>query len=249
MAQTDQLIGTLKRELRKRHVTYRQIADHLELSEASIKRMFATGQFTLERIDSICALIDWDWIDLAEATKSSEEKLDDLTEDQEREIAKDVELLLVAVSVINGFSFQNMIDHYAFTEAQLIQKLAKLDRLKLIELLPGNRIKLKISPNFRWNPNGPIQSYFLKKVVQEFFNTQFAGPEEKLIVVNSLLSDAAHQSIRQKMDKLAADMSQIMQNEAALPTKGRKGNTLVLALRHWRYGEFEARSRKNQNKK
>ncbi len=246
MAQTEQLVDTLKRELRRKHVTYRNIAQRLELSEASVKRMFASGQFTLERIDAICALVDWDWIDLAEAAKNSEKKLDHLTEDQEREIARDIELLMVAVSVINGFGFQDLVDHYQLSEAQCIQKLAKLDRLNLIELLPGNRIKLKLSTNFRWNPKGSIQKYFLDVVVQEFFNTRFAGQEEKLVVMNALLTDAAHQSIQQKMDKLAAEMSAAMQSEADLPVRAKKGNTLVIALRRWRYKHFEQHSRKSR---
>ncbi|WP_075187766.1 helix-turn-helix domain-containing protein [Teredinibacter haidensis] len=249
MAQSEQLIATLKRELRRKHITYQKVAQKLELSEASVKRMFASGQFTLERIDTICGLIDWDWIDLVEATKSSEKKLDHLTEDQEIEIAKDLELLMVAVSVINGFSFQDLINHYQLTETQCIQKLAKLDRLNLIELLPGNRIKRKISTNFRWNPRGPIQQYFLDVVVQQFFNTRFAGEEEKLVVMNALLSDTAHQSMQQKMDKLAVEMSQAMQSEADLPIKAKKGNTLVIALRRWRYGPFDARTRAPKNQK
>ncbi|SMF48002.1 hypothetical protein SAMN02745866_03098 [Alteromonadaceae bacterium Bs31] len=244
MAHTEQLVTTLKRELRRKHITYRHIADKLALSEASVKRMFAGGQFTLERIDAICSLVEWDWIDLAEAAKSSEKKLDHLTDDQEREIAKDIELLMVAVSVINGFGFQDLVEHYQLSETQCIQKLAKLDRLNLIELLPGNRIKLKISTNFRWNPVGPIQKYFLDVVVQEFFNTRFAGDQEKLVVMNALLTEASHQSIQQKMDKLAAEMSAAMQSEASLPVRSKKGNTLVIALRRWRYKHFEQHARK-----
>ncbi|WP_370979414.1 helix-turn-helix domain-containing protein [Agaribacterium sp. ZY112] len=247
MAQTQQLIDTLKQELRRKHITYRHIAEKLELSEASVKRMFANKQFTLERIAAICALLDWDWIDLAEASKSCEKKLAHLTEEQEREIAADLELLLVAVSVINGFCFQDLIEHYELSQATCIQKLAKLDRLKLIDLLPGNRIKLKIATNFRWNPMGPIQKYFLDVVVDEFFNTRFAASDEKLIVMNALLSDKAQQSIQEKMDKLAVDMSTTMQAEASLPLSHKKGNTLVLALRRWRYKHFEPHARKNKD--
>ncbi|TVZ40738.1 hypothetical protein P886_0066 [Alteromonadaceae bacterium 2753L.S.0a.02] len=246
MAQSEQLVATLKQELRRKHVTYRQIADLLELSEASVKRMFASGQFTLERIDAICKLIEWDWIDLADAARNREKKLDELTATQEVEIARDIELLMVAVSVINGFSFQDLIEQYELTESQCIQKLAKLDRLNLIELLPGNRIKLKISTNFRWNPNGPIQKYFLDTVVKEFFSTRFAGKEEKLVVVNALLSEAAHQAMQQKMDKLAGEVSQAMQSESELPMSAKKGNTLVLALRRWRFQPFDARTRKGK---
>lgn len=240
MSQTAELVETLKRELRKHHITYKQISTALNLSEASIKRMFSQGQFTMDRIEAICALVDWDWIDLAESTKEREKKIDGLTIEQEAEIAQDIELLMAAVAAINGFTFQEILEHYKMPENTCIQKLAQLDRLKLIELLPGNRIKLKIAPNFRWKKGGPIQEYFLDVVAKEFFNSTFTGEREKLVVVNATLSDSSHKLIRQKMDKLAAEMSQAMRQDAHLPTKDKKGNTLVLALRHWSYKSFDA---------
>jgi hypothetical protein len=234
------LVDTLKRALRQHHVTYKDIAKALELSEASVKRMFSHGHFTLERVEAICALINWDWIDLAEATRLREKKIDSLSLDQEKEIAEDIELLMVAVSVINGFSFEDILSHYHMPANTCIQKLAKLDRLKLIDLLPGNRMKLKISPHFHWQPDGPIQQYFLNAVVKEFFNTNFTDEYEKLVVVNAMLSDHAHKIIQTKMERLAAEMTQAMQQDAHLSKEEKKGSTLVMALRHWRYQTFDA---------
>ncbi len=243
MASTEQLVNTLKRELRRNHITYSQVGEELQLSETSVKRMFATGQFTLDRLSAISALVKWDWTDLADAARNNEKMLDHLSEEQEREIADDIELLLIAVSVINGFTFLDLISQYQFSEPQCIRKLARLDKLNLIELLPGNRIRLKISTNFRWNPRGPIQKYFLDVVVQEFFDTSFAGEQEKLIVMNALLTDSAHQHLQQRMDKLASEMSEAMQRETALPLQTKKGNTLVVALRRWKYKPFVSRAR------
>jgi hypothetical protein len=41
MSQTRPLIDTLKQELRTRRINYRQVADALELSETSVKRLFS----------------------------------------------------------------------------------------------------------------------------------------------------------------------------------------------------------------
>ena len=53
MAQRIQIVAELKRALRARGITYAQVARHLELSEASVKRLFAAGDFSLERLDRI----------------------------------------------------------------------------------------------------------------------------------------------------------------------------------------------------
>ena len=60
--------------------------------------------------------------------------------------------------------FDNILEFYVFAEHQLVQMLAKLDRLRLIELQANNRIKLLVAPNFGWLPNGPIQQVFLKTI-------------------------------------------------------------------------------------
>jgi len=41
MSQTEHLVATLKRLLKARGVTYRQVAGHLGLSEPSVKRQFS----------------------------------------------------------------------------------------------------------------------------------------------------------------------------------------------------------------
>jgi DNA-binding Xre family transcriptional regulator len=48
------LVEALKRMLRARDVTYGQVAQVLGLSEASIKRMFARQDLTLQRLEQVC---------------------------------------------------------------------------------------------------------------------------------------------------------------------------------------------------
>ena len=47
MAQAGPLIETLKRELKAQGKTYVDVANVLDLSEASVKRLFADKNFTL----------------------------------------------------------------------------------------------------------------------------------------------------------------------------------------------------------
>ena len=49
MAQTTAIIDVLKKLLKEQGVTYLQVAQALGLSEASVKRLFAERQFSLQR--------------------------------------------------------------------------------------------------------------------------------------------------------------------------------------------------------
>ena len=56
MSQAAVIVVALKQILKEARVTYRDIAKALDMSEASIKRMFASHQFSLQRLDRICEL-------------------------------------------------------------------------------------------------------------------------------------------------------------------------------------------------
>ena len=239
MLQTSALVDTLKQQLKASGKTYADIATDLDLSEASVKRLFSERNFTLQRLEIICDAIGISFFQLVEKMSHQQQSLTQLTLDQEREVANDVVLLLIAVSVINGFCFEDLVSQYKISETECIQKLAQLDRLKLIELLPGNRIRLLVSPNFNWLPNGPIQKFFQDKVEQDFFSSRFDKQNEKLLVLNAVLSPAANAELQRKMQTLAHDFNTIMKRDAQLPLSERKGTTMVLALRQWQYSLFK----------
>ncbi|PPC78607.1 transcriptional regulator [Pokkaliibacter plantistimulans] len=243
MSQIDLLLTTLKRELKAHGKTYADVAMTLELSEASVKRLFAEGNFTLQRLEKVCLLVDMNLSDLSLAAARQQPQLNQLQRQQEEEIAADLVLLLVTVSVINGFSFADLLEHYSIDEHTLIRKLAHLDRLKLIELLPGNRIRLKVSANFGWIADGPIQRFFQEKVAQDFFQSRFDRPSEKLIVLNGLLSDGGNIELQRRMQQLAEEFNATMQRDAELPMAKRHGNTMVIAIRQWHYSLFRRFSR------
>lgn len=238
MPQASQLIKTLKKQLRANGITYQKIAVELDLSEASVKRLFSEESFTIQRLEKVCELAGLDFSELVMLSQKSLKQLETLKMEQEKEIASDIVLLMVTVSVINGFSFLDLLSHYEINEHECIQKLAKLDRLGLLELLPGNRIKLRISPNFRWQRNGPIQKFFQDKIEKEFFSSRFEGEKEKLLVLNGLFSPASNQTLQEKMDQFSHEFNDLHSRDGVLPMADKHGTTVVLALREWQYDIF-----------
>jgi len=239
MAQTPALLATLKKQLKAHGKTYADLADALELSEASVKRLFAEESFTLQRLESACQFIGLQLEELVSLMAKEQPQLKQLTKQQELEIAQDLLLLMVTVSVINGYTLQDLLHHYHMSETDCIQKLAHLDRLKIIELLPNNRIKLLVAPNFRWLPDGPIQRFFLDKVEQDFFKSSFDGEGEQLIVLNGLLSAASSAELRKKMQRIAREFNDLMQSDAGLDMDEKYGTTMVIAMRRWQYELFK----------
>ena len=239
MAQASSLIDTLKRELKAQGKTYIDVAETLELSEASVKRLFSEKNFTLQRLERVCDLLNIEFTELVQRMNKAQRQLIQLTREQEKEIASDLLLLLITVSVISGMSFKDIVNSYDITESECIQKLAQLDRLKIIDLLPSNRVKLLVAPNFHWLPNGPIQQFFQQKVEQDFFSSRFDKANEKLIVTNAILTDTSNARLQKKMERLAAEFNELMQEDHAAPSGQKNGTTMVLAIRQWQYSLFK----------
>lgn len=240
MAQTKQLIDSLKRALKGHGFSYKDVALQLELSQASVKRLFSESSFSLTRLDKICQMMDMEISDLVlQMNNESRSMLSELSLKQEDEIASDVGLLLVTVCVLNRWTMQQLIDHFHLSEPQCIRYLVVLDRLKLIELLAGNRVKLRVSANFKWRENGPIQQFFQQQLAADFFDSQFTGQQEQLIVINGMLSDSAMMIFHRKIEQLAREFDELNNDDAALDHKQKSGTTVVLAMRSWQYGLFE----------
>ncbi len=240
MAQRTQLVDTLKASLKAHGKTYADVAESLQLSETSIKRLFSEGNFSLQRLDDICKMINMEISDLVQQmNENSAVHLSQLSEEQEGEIARDIALLLVTVCVLNRWTLQEIVDYFHLSETHCIRYLAKLDRLKLIELLPKNRVKLLVAPNFKWRENGPIQKFFLEKLEADFFNSRFSKEDERLIVINGMLADSSNAVFQRKMEHLAKEFDALNSDDAGLPLEERNGVTVVLAMRRWAYGLFD----------
>jgi transcriptional regulator with XRE-family HTH domain len=249
MAQTKLIVETLKQELRKQGVTYRQVAIELDLSEASIKRLFAESSFSLARLEQICELLHLEIADLIHRMEKNIELTHQLTLEQETELASDIKLLLMAYFLMNRLEFSEIIEIYDISETEGIRLLARLDRMKIIELQPGNRVKLMISKNFQLRSGGPIQRFYEKVVQSEFFDSSFVGNGEFRIYVSGMFSRDANSEIIRKLKRLADDAHELREDSESLPLEERFGCSLIMAIRPWEVKVFDSLRRDPNPKK
>ncbi len=239
MAQINTLVITLKQALKSHGITYATVAQHLSLTEASVKRLFSDQSLSLQRLEQICQLMEMEISDLVQMMNEQQPRLQHLTVAQEQEITQDLILLLVTVLVLNRWTLEEIVDYYHLSATECLQKLIRLDKLRIIELLPKNRIKLLVATNFSWLKSGPIQHFFQEKIAQEYFRTTFNEDEECLLVLNGMLSPNSNGEFQRKLQKLAREFDELNHDDIAFPLEKRKGITVVLAMRNWRYGSFK----------
>jgi len=248
MSQVTAVVETLKRALKARKLTYAQVAKELKMSEASVKRMFATGHFTLYRFEQVCQFAGIGLTELAREVESEKNYISHLTMEQEREVVGNTKLFLVAVCALNHLSLEQIVATYDLPKPECIQLLLKLDRIQFLELMPNNRIRLKVSPNFAWLPNGPILQYFMNRAQNEYFRYRFDGTNEMLMVVNAMLSPSSSSQILSRLRKLAQEFSDLHNDDKHMQIGERRPASIVLALRPWELDAFYQLRRKRKPK-
>ena len=238
MNELNQIVTTLKRRLKIQGMTYRDLAAALDISEPSVKRMFASSRFGLDRLVEISHLLGFTLAELTHEATVSERLLHTLTEGQEGELVADEKLLLVAVCVLNQWEIRDIIGTYRLTEAECIQQLLKLDRLRLIQLLPANRIRLNVARDFDWRLNGPIRMYFLGQGLDDFLRSDFSRDDEVMAFSHAMLTESALAKMQIEIRKLRQKFSELHEESLAAPLSKRTGTGILLAMREWELAAF-----------
>lgn len=240
MAQTKRLLDALKRELKRQGKTYRDVAQVLGLSEASVKRLFADQSFNLSKLDRLCEALGLEISDLVRLMEQATPRIARLTLAQERELVADIKLLLMAHFLMSRWTFAEIIEAYDIDETEGIRLLARLDRMKIIQLLPGNRVRLMISNEFEWLPDGPIAQFYRARVQGEFLNASFGGDGEYRVFRSGMLTRNSRAEIIRKLQRLAREFSETCVEDDVYPIRDRGGTSLLIAMRPWGVDVFES---------
>jgi DNA-binding Xre family transcriptional regulator len=239
MSQIDDMVAALKAALRSRAITYAALATKLELSESSVKRMFARSNFTLKRLAQICEVAEVELSELVIGAQEGRRDIDELTEQQEQTLVADTKLLLVAFLLLNYRSVESILAAYRISELEMIRLLAKLDRLQIIHLLPGNQVRMRLSRTFSWRQSGPIQRLFENSIQSDFFQSRFSAPNELRLVVNGMISEQSLAHLHDRLRRIAAEFEDSVREDYKTLQPDASLSTMVLAVRPWAMKLFQ----------
>lgn len=246
MNRTDSLVKTLKKYLKAKGLTYKQLAEEMELSEASVKRLFSKQTFSLERLEAVCRVLNIDFYDLALMDRERNQKTaKKLTIDQEQILVEDEKLLIFLYFLINGWTAQLIIEEYDYSEAEAVKMLIRLETLGILELHPNNHVRMLISKNEFWQTNGPLWQAYREIFIEDFMDSAFGLPNERLVFTPGQFSEGSLKIIRKKIDNLVKEYNRLAEMDAALPLKGRHSTGLFIGFRSWVFTRIANLRRRN----
>lgn len=245
MSECAQIIVVLKRSLKARGTTYRELAAAVGLSEASIKRIFAEETFSLARLEQICTALG---MSIAEVVRMASQQAtpggQELTLAQEQILASDPRLLACFYLLLNGRHSAAIAAELDLTERDLRRLFVKLDAAKLIELQPKLKARLRTSNFISWRSDGPVWRLYEQQVKTEFLRSTFSARNELIDFGSAELSDASAKILARKAEALALDFAELAALDAGLPDKDKRSMGLLLALRPWVFSMYDGLRKK-----
>lgn len=239
MTQTAELLKTLKKCLKAKGLNYRDLARALDLSEASIKRLFSEHSFSVTRLEEVCRFLDMSIYDLARMTRlTPEDEATRLTLEQEQGLADDPPALTYFYLLLTGRTSEKIAREFGLTDSQQNTLLIRLSRLKLVELYPNNSGRLLTRRRIDWRRDGPIRKLYQREVQQAFFDTAFAAGDETFRFLTGELSDASVSVLGRKFERLERDFEELTDLDIHVPNSKKKAYGLMIGFRPWTFWQI-----------
>ncbi len=211
------LVDALKRILKGRGITYARVAAGLDLSEASVKRMFSRREFTLQRLEDVCRVAG---VEFAELVHETTARIGHRPSERRAGAGNRLRSQAHAGGAVRGRQLDVGADRrHVLDVGGRVHRAAssRLDRRRIIELQPGNRIRPLISRTFSWRPDGPIQRYFRERVESEYLSCKFDRPDELFLFVSGMLSRRSTADVIARMRRVVGDFAELHAGDRSLP--------------------------------
>ncbi|QQP95361.1 helix-turn-helix domain-containing protein [Lysobacter enzymogenes] len=233
MIERERLLAALKRILKERGWRYADLAAALGVSEPTIKRTLSNGRMSLERLEQICDALDIDFFELARNARGTRESRRHLSPLQETALAAEPRLMTVFHLLCQGWRTAAIGEGYGLRKTELVRLLAQLDRLRLIELLPGDRVRLRVPRDFSWRDDGPVRARYFQMASREFIHHAFDAGGDFLALEIRELGEASAATLRRKLEKLVAEFKEAAELDVDLPPERRRSVGMLVASRPW----------------
>lgn len=226
---TTALLGALREEFRRQRVTAAECARRLDISEATAKRWLKGQGLTLDRLQALCEIINFDLRDLIDAVDHI--ATDRFTLAQERVLAADRIFAFLFFSILNGWPVEDFQKDFNLPQDRLASYLDRLVRLGLIAVLPDERVKLRVKRDIAWRRNGPLIRAFDAQVKPLILNMNFGQPEARYVSDVAKLSASAREKIFGMFEDLLRAWHRIAEEDRRNPPGPMEWSSLLLLVR------------------
>lgn len=197
----DEIFERLRQVMKQRKINYRELGEHLGVSEQVIKRLFKERDCKISRLVAICRFLDIALDDLlASEVKAGYSAV---SAEAEQALSEDLQLFIFLVLLISNFSIEDLKKIYGIDEPTVYQYLRDLEKLSLIELGVGVEFKFIIELPIKLSLNGPAMP-LVRKLNQHFLHHAMghAGDPFAVTSTSRLLRKESVKKIQKELEEV-----------------------------------------------
>jgi len=227
------IMAALKDLLRQRGLQAKDVAAAVGVTERTLARWMAGSGVTLRALEDLARVAGMTVIDLLDIVHEGRGPLvSSLSVYQEQELADNPRCWFLLAHLLHGISVAEAQQQFELPEAEIVLALVKLERMGLVTLLPGNRVRLKVARNLTWRKNGPIaraRGSFLKALLRQvdFIDGKYVAETNV-----TRLSTASMAIVEEKMRALHHEILQLAQADRRLSDDAGCGWYVLLMAAH-----------------
>lgn len=223
---TEVVCAQIKLALKTKSITQDDFAIMLGISVPTIKRWLRGEGLLFRDLTKMLELLD---LRLSEVSLIAEGNLNtqfNYSVTQEEALANTEGLLAFFDQLLKGRTPKQIAKSYKLSEKSLTFYLSKLDKIKLIQWLPQDKVKLLVSGEPSWIQNGLLSQKFKKQIIEEHLRHHLNSKDQMKVGIYSL-SKASYQKINIKMNEVIEQL-RIMEIKDANISDSKELTTIIM---------------------
>lgn len=230
-ASSSAIIKVLRQHLRHQGWTSRRVASHFEIGEATAKRWLAGRGLTLDKLDALAGLCG---LTLGELAREAEEPpaglATELTLAQEKALSSDIFLAFLFTTILGGNAPDEVARDFNVPDGEMAASLLRLERLALIDRLPGGRVRPLIDRAIIWRKT-PMRALFEEHMKAQFVNMDFS--RENAVYTSEImkLSQQGAAMLAELIDKHRREVQALAEQDRHVSHLARQWYGMLCAVR------------------
>jgi transcriptional regulator with XRE-family HTH domain len=175
--------SALKSLLKKKGITYDELAEELECSVPTVKRILGPEEITLNRLFQICDFLDISISELEASSASTETERFEFSEEQQEFFVKNKNYFSYLMALVSGETPKQIADRCGLNQRSTDKYLIGLEKIGLIHVTG----KQKVRPIFKMSPHlgkGKLAKAYFETLIQNAASFMINNIHEYMIDPN-----------------------------------------------------------------
>lgn len=227
------LFAVLKQVLKTRGFTYARLAQELDVTELTIKRLFKDNDCKMSRMMEICDIVGMSLNDLLDMQSRLRDAAQFLPPETEQALADNPAAFVFLVLLVSWIDTDTIAKECRLTEHEIYLNLRELEKLSILEIQADNNIKYKVSLPIRWRLDGPLSGLIKQANMRYVAHCVDNNSDSRyeFATASRLMSEASAAQLQDSLRKLRRDFDYLAtQDQMYYPVKDLQLTKFVHAM-------------------